>query len=84
MNDDVVLEGHAVHADTFHDDVDTDGAPVAPLGHVVVVVLVLVPPLKPAPQAAEFVTEPATHVIGKQEPEFVTVVVGTAVPVEQE
>lgn len=63
---------------------DTEGAPVGPLGHVVVVTLVLVPPLYPAPQAALFVTDPAVHVIGWQVPGFVTVVVATAVPVEHE
>lgn len=41
----VVELGHAVHALKSHADVETDGAPVAPLGQVVVVVLVLLPPL---------------------------------------
>lgn len=84
MNAAVVLDGHAVHAEISHAEVLTDGAPVAPLGHVVVVVLVFVPPLNPAPHAAEFVTVPATQVIGKQVPALVTVVVGTALPVEHE
>ena len=80
----VEVNGHGTHAVVSQFPFVTTPATVCPLGHVVVTVRVLLPPLYPAPHACVSVVLPGVQTIGSQMPGFVAVVVGTAVPVAHE